>query len=176
VLSVPLHHRGSEASAAGVNAGASGVLRLAELMLLCRVHQVVCALPLGQVIETLRPLPVEPLAGAPHFVCGISILRGVPVPVVDLGQLLAAEPVQPSRFVALRTGLHTVAIAVETVLGVRALAGETASKLPPLLRSAASDVIRSLGSLDRELLLVLDSGKLVPDELLARLETPGQPS
>lgn len=145
-------------------------------MLLCRVHGSICALPLAQVIETLRPLPLEPLAGAPSFVCGVSVLRGVPVPVVDLGFLLAAEQVQPSRFVALRAGAHTVAIAVESVLGVRSLEGETEGTLPPLLRDAAGDVVRSLRSLDRELLLVLDGGRLVPEELLARLASSGRPS
>jgi purine-binding chemotaxis protein CheW len=145
-------------------------------MLLCRVHQAVCALPIRQVIETLRPLPLEPLASAPSFVCGVSILRGVPVPVVDLGLLLAAEQVQPGRFVALRAGAHTVAIAVSAVIGVRTLGGGAERELPPLLRDAAGNVVRSLGSLDRELLLVLDSARLVPDELLARLLSPGRPS
>jgi len=145
-------------------------------MLLCRVHAAVCALPLGQVIETLRPLPLEPLAGAPSFVCGVSVLRGVPVPVVDLGLLLAAEQVRATRFVALRAGAHTVAVAVEAVLGVRALERGNEGALPPLLRDAASHVIRALRSLDRELLLVLDSGRLVPDELLAGLESPEPPS
>ncbi|MEO8184987.1 MAG: chemotaxis protein CheW [Deltaproteobacteria bacterium] len=145
-------------------------------MLLCRVHQAVCALQIHQVIETLRPLPLEPLARAPSFVCGVAILRGVPVPVVDLGLLLAAEQVQPSRFVALRVGARTVAIAVSAVIGVRALGGAVDRELPPLLRDAAGDLVRSLASLDRELLLVLDSGRLVPDELLARLESPGRPS
>jgi purine-binding chemotaxis protein CheW len=149
---------------------------VAELMLLCRVHGSVCALPLAQVIETLRPLPLEPLAGAPSFVCGVSVWRGVPVPVVDLGLLLAAEQVQPSRFVALRAGARTIAIAVESVLGVRTLEHGSEGALPPLLRDAAGDVIRSLRSLDRELLLVLDGGKLLPDELLARLDSPGRSS
>ena len=43
-----------------------------------------CALPLGAVIETLRPLPLRPLAGAPAGVLGVAVVRGSPVPVIDL--------------------------------------------------------------------------------------------
>jgi hypothetical protein len=33
--------------------------------LACRVANRLCALPVGAVIGTLRPLPLEPIAGAP---------------------------------------------------------------------------------------------------------------
>ena len=52
--------------------------------LVCRVATRICALPVGVVIETLRPLPLEPIAGAPAFVTGPAIIRGEPVPVVEL--------------------------------------------------------------------------------------------
>src|SRR4051812_31578445 len=129
-----------------------------------------CALPLRDVIETLRPLPIEPLAGAPSYVCGLSILRGAPVPVVDLGLLLGVEQVRATRLVALRVGARTVAVAVGAVLGVQALDGN--GTLPPLLEEAGHGAIQTLGSLDRELLVVLASARLVPDEIYAQLE-PG---
>jgi chemotaxis signal transduction protein len=43
-----------------------------------------CAVPLSHVIEIMRPLPVEPISSVPSFVQGISIIRGIPTPVVDL--------------------------------------------------------------------------------------------
>jgi purine-binding chemotaxis protein CheW len=129
-----------------------------------------CALPLRDVIETLRPLPIEPLAGAPSYVCGLSILRGAPVPVVDVGLLLGVEQVRATRLVALRVGTRTAALAVGAVLGVRTLAGDSA--LPPLLKQAAHGAIQTLGSLDRELLLVLEGARLVPVEVYALLD-PG---
>jgi purine-binding chemotaxis protein CheW len=149
---------------------------LGDLALLCRVHRVLCALPVAQVIETLRPLPIEPLAGAPGFVCGLSLLRGVPVPVVDLGLLLGTEQVRPTRFVALRSGARSVALAVGAVLGVRTLAGAGIRELPPLLQAAAAEAVQALGKLDRELLLVLESGRLVPEALFAQLDAAGRPS
>jgi purine-binding chemotaxis protein CheW len=127
-----------------------------------------CALPLRDVIETLRPLPIEPLAGAPAYVCGLSILRGSPVPVVDLGLLLGVEQVRATRLVALRVGARSAALAVGEVLGVRPLAGGSA--LPPLLQQAGHGAIETLGSLDQELLLVLQGARLVPEDVYALLD------
>ena len=143
---------------------------MVDRALVCRVHRLLCALPLRDVIETLRPLPIEPLAGAPSYVCGLSILRGAPVPVVDLGLLLGVEQVRATRLVALRVGARTVAAAVGAVLGVRTLSGDDG--LPPLLKEAGHGAIQTLGSLDRELLLVLEGARIVPEEVFAQLQ-PG---
>ena len=143
---------------------------MVDRALICRVQRMLCALPLRDVIETLRPLPIEPLAGAPSYVCGLSMLRGAPVPVVDLGLLLGVEQVRATRLVALRVGARTVAAAVGAVLGVRTLDGD--GSLPPLLKEAGHGVIQALGSLDRELLLVLEGARLVPEAVYAQLE-PG---
>ncbi|HVZ36331.1 MAG TPA: chemotaxis protein CheW, partial [Polyangiaceae bacterium] len=67
-------------------------------MLVCRVRARLCALPVTQVVETLRPLPAERLAGMPAFVTGVGMIRGEPVPIVDPGLLLGDETrAAPSR-------------------------------------------------------------------------------
>ncbi|HZL19784.1 MAG TPA: chemotaxis protein CheW [Polyangia bacterium] len=135
----------------------------AELVLLCRVRSWFCALPVAHVEETMRPLPVGPLAAAPAFVTGLSIIRGRPTPVVDTGALLGArDEAHPRRLVVLRLGERRVALAVEEVLGVRALSGATLHRLPPLLSEAGRDAVSAIGALDDALLLALDAGRLVP--------------
>jgi purine-binding chemotaxis protein CheW len=129
-----------------------------------------CALPLERVIETLRPLPIEPLSGAPPFVCGVSIVRGEPLPVVDAGLLLGGGQARATRLVTLRLGARAVALAVDSVIGVRAFERSALRELPPLLREAAADTVAALGSLDRELLLLLESGRLVPEAVFAAVE------
>ena len=57
--------------------------------LVFRAGPLLCALRLDEVIETMRPLDVQPLAGTPAFVLGISVLRGVPTPVIDVARLLS---------------------------------------------------------------------------------------
>lgn len=144
----------------------TGDLRMEGPVLLCRARSRLCALPLHHLLETMRPLPIEPLAGMPPFVRGLSLIRGGPVPVVDVGVLLgASEPPRPTRFVTLRTGDRRVALAVEGVLGVRELTSESLDALPPLLGDASRVAISAVAALDRELLLVLETAHLVPESL-----------
>lgn len=140
--------------------------------LLCRVGVRLCALPLEHVVETMRPLPIEALPGAPPFVRGVSMIRGIPVPVVDAGALLdSGDPPKPTRFVSLKAGHRHVILAVEEVLGVRALPTAALRDLPPLLSAAGAGVVSAIGVLDSALLLVLQAARLVPEWVWESLET-----
>jgi purine-binding chemotaxis protein CheW len=139
------------------------------------VSNSVCALPLTHVIETMRPLPIETIAGAPPYVCGASIVRGVATPVVDLGLVLGIPEAAARRFVTLRLGTQSVAVTVGTVLGVRDLDQCKVEDLAPLLRSATQETIESIGVLDAQMLRVLRSSWTLPDEVwrsLAKEEKP----
>jgi purine-binding chemotaxis protein CheW len=129
----------------------------------------VCALPLIHVIETMRPLLIEPVAGAPSFVRGVSVIRGVPTPVVDLGTLLGTSGGGGRRFVTLRLGHRQVALSVDTVLGVRELEASTVKELPPLLQGVSQDAIEAIGTLDHQVLIVLSAGWQLPIEVLQAL-------
>jgi purine-binding chemotaxis protein CheW len=85
--------------------------------LVVRAQAYLCALPLHVVIETMRPLPIEPLAGVPPFVRGMSIIRGEPTPVIDLALLLGAMRELPWRFVTIRSAGKQVALSVGAVAG-----------------------------------------------------------
>ena len=134
-----------------------------DASLLCRVRDYWCALPLVHAGETMRPLPIEPLAGMPLFVRGLSVIRGVPTPVVDAGVLLGASDLtEGGRFVTIRTGDRRVALAVDAVVGVRELPGGLGD-LPPLVREASAEIISAVGALDAELLIVLGAARLLPE-------------
>jgi purine-binding chemotaxis protein CheW len=134
--------------------------------LLVRVPLGVCALPLAEVIETMRPLPVSPLSNAPDFVYGVALIRGTPTPVVDLGTIFETQQeALPGRFVTVRSGGRTVALSVQSVIGVAELDGVNVAAMPPLLKSARTEVIEAMGSLDAELLVTLQTAKLVPESV-----------
>lgn len=141
-----------------------------ERALVCRVLTRFCALPLEHVLETMRPLPVNPVAGVPRFVGGVAIIRGAPVPVVDLAWLLAGDTGTPKRFVTVTAGDRHVALAVEAVIGVRNLPTGSLTDLPPLLRNVKADTVTAVGTLDDELLVVLQSARLVPESVWDLIE------
>jgi purine-binding chemotaxis protein CheW len=147
----------------GADAGSAESPR--DAFLICRTGARFCGLPVGLVIETMRPLPVEPLAGMPSFVRGLSVIRGIPTPVVDAGALLATrENPGATRFVTVRAGERQVALAFEAVLGVRSLSAALLKDLPPLFRGAGAELVSAVGTLDAELLIVLRSARILSEE------------
>jgi purine-binding chemotaxis protein CheW len=138
--------------------------------LVVRVGAHTCLLNLSDVAEIMRPQPVEPLAGAPEGVRGVSLIRGLPTPVVDLAILLTNDRDSLStRFVTIRAGERMVALSVDAVLGVREFGSASLSECPPLLQGARPDIVNAIRSLDAELFLVLNVGKVVPDSLWTSL-------
>jgi purine-binding chemotaxis protein CheW len=131
--------------------------------LLCRAATQWCALPIAQTREIMRPLPVEPIRGAPAFVLGLTTIRGQPTPVVDLSLLVSGARTPPTRFIALRGLGRPLALATGEVLGVRTIPPASLAELPPLLQDV--EFIAGIGRLDAELLLVLQAGRLASNAL-----------
>jgi purine-binding chemotaxis protein CheW len=116
--------------------------------------------------ETLRPLLVRSIESAPAFVCGLSVIRGAPVLVVDLSAVIGTVRSDSiTRWVTLNLGGRRLALAVESVLGIRKLEKSTLQALPPLLRDTNRDLIEAIGTLDSELLMLLQAGGILPEEL-----------
>ena len=132
--------------------------------LVVRVQNRVYALPLAYVIETMRQLPIELLAGVPPFVRGVSIIRGIATPVVDLAVALGSTPCSGERFVTVRAG-RQVALSVDAVLGVREIELSKMSAVPALLEGTSNELIETIGTLDGGFLSVLRSGWELPDEV-----------
>ena len=138
------------------------------MSLVFRAGTLLCALYLDEVIETMRPLATRPLAGTPPFVRGISIMRGVPTPVVDVARLLGGGQADIERFVAVRAERGPVAFATGGVLGIRpAAAGGPATRHTALLGGASSTLVAGVATIDAEPLLLLQSMRAVPDEVWA---------
>jgi len=161
-------------------AGGTGVvIEPATLRLLvCEVGRRACGLQLEHVVETMRPLPLEPLASAPVFVSGLAIVRGEPIPVLDLRRLLGSTtaPESARRMVILRLDARRAGLLVDGVQGVRPIGTNTLRTLPPLLGDASAEIVSQMGRLDEKLLLVLESGRLVPDSVWTALDGGGRPA
>ena len=141
-------------------------------VVLVRSGKLFCALPLESVMETLRCPPITAIAGAPGWVQGVAVIRGATVVVVDLGIMLgvSSAEVKQARVITLRVGARVIALAVESITGVREFDRAMLSEVPPLLLQAHPEVLTAIGLLDCELMLVLDGSRIITEEELARLE------
>jgi purine-binding chemotaxis protein CheW len=133
-----------------------------------------CALPVEHVVEIMRPLPIEPMAGMAHFVMGLAVVRGLPIPVVDAAMLLgAANAGRAGRFVTLHVDGRRTALSVEEVLGVRELSTASLRELPPLLGDASAEIVSAIGTLDAELLVVLRAARILTEPVRTAIDTSG---
>lgn len=141
------------------------------LALFVRAGSQICALPLESVVETMRPLPMTPVAEMPEFIRGLAIIRGSPAPVVDLRLLLNTTTDAPAgRFVLLRLGERRAALAVNDVLGVRPLDTSLLQTFPPLLQDAYTELVTAIEVKDQQLLLILQVSRIVPDAAWQTIE------
>lgn len=137
-----------------------------DLAVICRVGRRLCALRVKDVLETMRPLPIQPLAAMPSFVRGLAVIRGVPVPVIDTAALLGAgDGATVTRFVALRAGARSVVLSVAEVVGVREINDVSLQELPPLVGEMNRDTVAAVGTLDAELLVVLQAARILPEPI-----------
>jgi purine-binding chemotaxis protein CheW len=129
--------------------------------LVFRAGSLLCALPLDDIAETMRPLPVRPLAGMPQHVAGVSVVRGTPVPVVDVAALLGDDSnTAPSRFIVVRGEHGQAALATGDVVGIEEVAP-----------ARAGIAVRG-----REPVFTLRGASVVPADAWATLEAAaGQP-
>lgn len=134
-------------------------------MLIAKVGALTCAIPIAHVVETMRPLPVEPLGHGAAYVRGVALIRGVPTVVIDTANLLATTSAGTKRFVIVRLADRQAALMVDQVTDIRSLGDLDA--LPPLAASASSETLRAIGAIDKGLIVVLEAARLVQAEVLA---------
>jgi len=137
-------------------------------MLVARVGGLACAFPIEHVVETMRPLAVEPIGRsgdeALALVDGLAMIRGAAVPVVDVRRLLGVTGAPATRFVVVRIADRRIALVVDAVIEVRHLELHAFDRLPPLLGGASRDCVSAIGAREADLLVVLDAARVLPED------------
>lgn len=99
-------------------------------VLLIRAGTRELALPLPQVREVMRALPIEPPIDDHPWLLGQAIVRGLLVPVISLARAFGETAGPPGWFVTIAYQDRLAALAVDAVIGV---ASRTFEPWQPLL-------------------------------------------
>jgi len=107
---------------------------------------------------------VTRIANAPAFIKGVTNLRGVIVPIVDLRirfQPGSEQYTEQTVVIILNLAERVVGIVVDGVSDVLMLSAEQISPVPELTTALSTDYLTGLGTVDARMLILLDIEKLM---------------
>ena len=106
------------------------------------------------------------LPGAPNYVCGLINLRGSIVTVLDLGLRLGSAPVDRTAgsIILVEMALKCAGVGVDEVRDVQPLPADRVE--PASGDQARAGVVRGIGHLDDEIVILLDMQAIVRQVLL----------
>ncbi|HEY5657872.1 MAG TPA: chemotaxis protein CheW [Myxococcota bacterium] len=107
----------------------------------------VYAMDVSNVREVVRWQPITPLPKAPLLISGVIDLRGVIVPVVDLGEALnarACEPNPTTRIVVVEVDNLLMGLVVDSAIEVIQVATSALEDPPALATQAGYDATRAV--------------------------------
>ncbi|CBV44225.1 chemotaxis protein CheW [Halomonas elongata] len=120
---------------------------------------------------------VTRIANAPDFIKGVTNLRGVIVPIVDLRIKFRLERVEyggQTVVIVLNVGERIVGIVVDGVSDVMTLTPEQIKPAPEFGVTLSSDFLSGLGSLEDRMLVLVDIDKLLTSEEMALVDSVGE--
>lgn len=117
---------------------------------------------------------VTRIANAPDFIKGVTNLRGVIVPIVDLRIKFHLENVEyggQTVVIVVNVADRIVGIVVDGVSDVMTLVPDQIKPAPEFGVTLSSDFLSDLGSLDDRMLVLVDIDKLLTSEEMALVDS-----
>ncbi|MFZ1871569.1 MAG: chemotaxis protein CheW [Chania sp.] len=116
---------------------------------------------------------VTRIANTPAFIKGVTNLRGVIVPIIDLRVKFAQQGVsydENTVVIVLNFGLRVVGIVVDGVSDVLSLTTEQIRPAPEFAVTLATEYLTGLGSLGERMLILVDIEKLLSSEEMSLMD------
>ncbi|GED45549.1 MULTISPECIES: chemotaxis protein CheW [Halomonadaceae] len=117
---------------------------------------------------------VTRIANAPDFIKGVTNLRGVIVPIVDLRIKFHLDNVEyggQTVVIVVNVADRIVGIVVDGVSDVMTLTPDQIKPAPEFGVTLSSDFLSGLGSLDDRMLVLVDIDKLLTSEEMALVDS-----
>ena len=116
---------------------------------------------------------VTRIANTPDFIKGVTNLRGVIVPIIDLRVKFAQQGVsydENTVVIVLNFGQRVVGIVVDGVSDVLSLTAEQIRPAPEFAVTLATEYLTGLGALSERMLILVDIEKLLSSEEMALVD------
>ncbi|WP_409160814.1 chemotaxis protein CheW [Pectobacterium sp. B2J-2] len=117
---------------------------------------------------------VTRIANTPSFIKGVTNLRGVIVPIVDLRIKFAKQDVEYNDntvVIVLNLGQRVVGIVVDGVSDVLSLTADQIRPAPEFAVTLSTEYLTGLGSLGERMLILVDIEKLLSSEEMALVDS-----
>lgn len=117
---------------------------------------------------------VTRIANTPGFIKGVTNLRGVIVPIVDLRIKFAQQEVDyddNTVVIVLNLGQRVVGIVVDGVSDVLSLTTDQIRPAPEFAVTLSTEYLTGLGSLGERMLILVDIEKLLSSEEMALVDS-----
>ena len=114
------------------------------------------------------------IANTPSFIKGVTNLRGVIVPIVDLRVKFSQQDVEYNDntvVIVLNLGQRVVGIVVDGVSDVLSLAAEQIRPAPEFAVTLSTEYLTGLGALGDRMLILVNIEKLLNSEEMALLDS-----
>ncbi|ALX95651.1 chemotaxis protein CheW [Serratia sp. JSRIV001] len=117
---------------------------------------------------------VTRIANTPAFIKGVTNLRGVIVPIIDLRVKFAQQDVsydENTVVIVLNFGQRVVGIVVDGVSDVLSLTTDQIRPAPEFAVTLATEYLTGLGSLGERMLILVDIEKLLSSEEMSLVDS-----
>jgi len=122
---------------------------------------------IASVESIIKMQVITKMPHTPDFVEGITNLRGMIVPVIDLRQRFGfpiIESTRDTRIVVVFMGNSKVGLIVDAVSQVLRIPEDAIEPPPPMVAMANSAFIKGIAKLERQIVILLDLGKVLTTE------------
>ena len=124
--------------------------------------------PISQVREIVRLVPITPVPRAPQFIEGVVNLRGQILAVIDLAKRLNLTPAPRSdktRIIVVEVEDNTVGMIVDEVTEVLRLPTENIDSTPELITTEVHQkYLKGVGKLGERLLILIELAEVLSHE------------
>ena len=124
--------------------------------------------PISEVREIVRLIPITPVPRAPDFVEGVVNLRGQILAIIDLAKRLNLAPSprsDKSRIIVVEFEGNIIGMIVDEVMEVLRLSSDNIDKAPELITTEIhEEYLKGVGKFGERLLILIDLARVFSPE------------